>query len=104
MVLPVVSWCASSLADAGGHGPASLSRKRLVALDTRLTMLPRPVGHRVQSPARALQPCSRPVHRGVRVLEELVVSIKLIANLDGKVVLPVNAVREEREALVLVWV
>lgn len=84
----------------------SVRRRALSSVVRRalLTMLPRPIRDRVQPPACALQPCGRTVHRPVRVLEQLVVVVQLVANLNGQVVLPVDAVRQQCEALVLVWV
>lgn len=55
-------------------------------------MLPRPIGDRVQPPPRAPEPCRRPVHRRVRVLQQLLVLVELVADLDRKVVLSVDAV------------
>jgi hypothetical protein len=49
-----------------------------------------------------MQSRRRPVHRSVRILQELVVQVQLGADLDGEVVLTADGVGEEVEAFVLV--
>jgi hypothetical protein len=78
---------------AGGDKPTPLGR---------LTILLRIVCNPIQPSPRAMQPRRRPVHRRVRILQELVVQVQLGAYLDGEVVLPSDRVGEEIEAFVLV--
>lgn len=68
----------------------------------RLTILLRIIRDPIQPPPRTMQSRRRPVHRSVRILQELVVQVQLGADLDGEVVLTADGVGEEVEAFVLV--
>ena len=65
-------------------------------------MIPRPIRHPAQPPRRPVQPALRIPHRGVRLLEYLLMQVQFVADSKGEVVLPRDAGAEEGEASVLV--
>ena len=65
-------------------------------------MIPRSVRHTAQPPGGPVQPALGIPHRGVRLLEELLMQVEFMADGEGEIVLPCDARAEEGEAGVLV--
>ena len=68
----------------------------------RRTILLSLMRNRVQSSPSPTQPRGRPVHSGIRILQQVMVQVQLRPDLYREVILPSNRAGQEVEPLILI--